>query len=252
MKETNYSKIAKKYDKNKFRHNIELDIDIKKIIEGSDNQKLKFLDLSCGTGIYLSKQIQYFNEEYIEWHGLDASQDMLDKAKDKTSKALLKRGLAEYLPYDSEYFDFIVNNYAFQHYQEKPKVLDEVARVVKRNGIFKMHNISIHDMKKWWIYEFFPSAYSEDLKRFWNKELIFKELSIRDFDVKIHMEYKMEAGKIADFMGYVYNRDISVLTLISDDEFNSGVKMMENMIKKDPQVEVVNDFAEIFFVATKR
>lgn len=62
----------------------------------------------------------------------------------------------------------------------------------------------------------------------------------------------MEAGKIADFMGYVYNRDISVLTLISDDEFNSGVKMMENMIKKDPQVEVVNDFAEIFFVATKR
>lgn len=67
-------------------------------------------------------------------------------------------------------------------------------------------------MPKWWIYQFFPSAYYEDLNRFWEKELIFKELSNRDFEVKIKLEYKMEEIKVSDLMNYVYNRDISILT----------------------------------------
>ncbi len=46
-----------------------------------------------------------------------------------------------------------------------------------------MHNISIHDMKRWWICEFFPSTYFEDLKRFWQKDLIHNELMARNFDV---------------------------------------------------------------------
>lgn len=252
MKETDYKKIVEKYDNNKFRQDIKLDIDLKEFIESSAKPKLTFLDLSCGTGIYLSKQMEYFKESNIEWHALDASQDMLEKARSKTTNALYTKGFAEQLPFDPQYFDFIVNNYAFHHYQDKPRALNEAARVAKKDSVFKMHNISIQDMKKWWIYEFFPSAYFEDIKRFWQKELIFRELGSRGFDVKIRMEYKMVASKISEFMDYVYNRDISVLTLINEDEYNEGLEKMNYMIRKNPEAIVVNDFAEIFIIATKK
>lgn len=252
MKITNYSKTADKYDKNEYRQQVEPDNDLKEYVDSSSPNRCYVLDLACGTGLYLFNQIEYFENTEIEWHGLDASEEMLNQAKSKTGNAILVHGFAEELPYDSSYFDFVANNYAFHHFNNKSQTLDEVARVIKKNGIFKMRNISIHDMKKWWIYEFFPSAYYEDLKRFWSKDLIYNELSRRNFDVKIRMEYSMKRTKIADYMGYVYNRDISVLTIIDDEEYNSGVEMMEYKIKKDPEVTVVNDFAEIYFIAAKK
>ncbi|SKC81994.1 class I SAM-dependent methyltransferase [Maledivibacter halophilus] len=176
MKKTDYSNISARYDKNKFRHDIKLDCDLKDYINCCKKGKYAVLDLACGTGIYLDNQIKHFKHVNIEWHGLDLSKEMLDKAKAKVDNVLFTNGKAEKLPYDCSYFDFISNNYAFHHFENKSEALDEVGRVIKKDGIFKMHNIAIHDMSKWWIYQLFPSVYYEDLKRFWQKELIFKEL----------------------------------------------------------------------------
>ena len=56
------------------------------------------------------------------------------------------------------------------------------------------------------------------LKRFWQKDLIYKELMARNFDVNIRMEYVIQSTKITDYMDHVYNRDISILTIINDEE----------------------------------
>ena len=165
---------------------------------------------------------------------------------------MLKRGMAEELDYESKCFDFISNNYAFHHFQGKEKALDEISRVIKQKGIFKMHNIAIHDMPKWWIYQLFPNAYYEDLKRFWQKEVIFNELSQRGFDVRVHIEYKMECLKLSSLMDHIYNRDISVLTIISNEEYSKGLEMAEYRLRKDLEAEIVNDFAEMFIVATMK
>lgn len=66
------------------------------------------------------------------------------------------------------------------------------------------------------------------------------------------MEYVMKGTKLADYMDHFYNRDISVLTIISDEEYNKGVEMMEYRIRKDPETILVNDFAEISILATKK
>ena len=63
--------------------------------------------------------------------------------------------------------------------------------ILKINGIYKLHNISIHDMPNWWIYQYFPAAYYVDRKRFWKKDVIFSELSIRGFKVNIEIKYRM-------------------------------------------------------------
>lgn len=252
MKTTNYAKIAEKYDKNQYRVNeIRFDQDLKEHIEGCHQTEYTVLDLSCGTGLYLEKQMNYFKEYQINWHGLDASEDMLKKAKERTVNAALVQALAENMPYSADTFDFIANNYAFHHYRNKGQALNEVYRVLKKGGLYKLHNIAIHDMPKWWIYHYFPAAYKEDLERFWEKAAIFSELTTRGFKVSLKIEYRMEENKVADYLAHAENRDISVLSLLNDTDYFEGLERMRRDVKTNPDKKVVTDFAELFCIAQK-
>jgi len=251
MKITNYSQIADRYDKNEFRQKVGQDCLLKEYLEGENQPQYNVLDLACGTGIYLYNQNQFLRDVEIKWYGLDASEDMLKIAREKVTNANFVNALAEDMPYEPNYFDYIVNNYAFMHFTKKLEVLDEITRVLKKNGIFKMHNIAIHEMKNWWVYKYFPSAYDEDLKRYWEKDRIFNELSIRGFEVEIFIEYKMQSAKVSELLKYVENRDISVLTLISDEEYYKGLERMRNEVSNEPEAKVVCDFAELFCIGIK-
>ncbi|MFG6116160.1 class I SAM-dependent methyltransferase [Halobacillus sp. MO56] len=252
MKVTDYSKVAKVYDSNQFRfEEVKVDTDLESYIQNNPNSSYNFLDLACGTGIYLNHQYHSFKEFNINWHGLDASQAMLNKAKDKVENVALQTGFAESMPYEDEYFDVVTNNYAFHHFVGKEKGLDEIHRVLKGDGIYKLHNINIYGMKNWWVYHYFPSALLEDYKRFWSKEVIFRELSQRGFNVRIDCKYQMENIKIADYLGLVENRDISVLTLIDDEEYNQGLYRMKQDLEESPDKKVTNDFSELICIAKK-
>ncbi|MBS4196515.1 class I SAM-dependent methyltransferase [Lederbergia citri] len=252
MKVTDYSKIADKYDQNPFRiKEVQFDHDIKEYIEKTAKPSFHILDLACGTGNYLKKQVKAFKDERIYWHGLDASEEMLKKAKGKVNEVSFTHGFAEEMPYKSGTFDFISNNYAFHHFTKKDQALDEIHRILVKNGIYKLHNIAIQDMPQWWVYHYFPSAYEEDRKRYWDKNLIFKELLKREFEVNLKIAYRMEEVKVADYLVYAENRDISVLTLISDEEYRVGLEKMKADVKNNPNIKIVNEFAEMFCIAKK-
>ncbi len=252
MKITDYSKIADKYENNQYRlDEIQVDNDLKEYFDNHPKSMYQVLDLACGTGLYLDHQIKYFDKRNICWHGLDASEDMLIKAMSKLKNVSFVHGQAENMRYENESFDYISNNYAFHHFLNKEAALDEIYRVLKKNGVYKLHNIAIHDMKKWWIYHYFPTAYYEDLKRFWEKGVLFNELSRREFIVDIQVKYRLGKIKVSDYVGYAENRDISILTLIDDHDYQEGLEKMRYDVKHDPQTTIVNDFAEIFVVSKK-
>ncbi|OOM70898.1 class I SAM-dependent methyltransferase [Clostridium sp. BL-8] len=251
MKVTDYSKIADKYDKNKYRQNVNQDLYLKEFIKKCAKDEYNILDLACGTGIYLSNQMSYFPNDNINWHGLDASKEMLSIAKEKVKNVDFVNELAENMSYESNRFDYIVNNYAFQHFTKKTQALDEIYRVLNRDGIFKMHNISVYDMKNWWIYQYFPNAYDEDIKRFWTKELIYNELANRNFDVNLEIKYNIKTEKLSNLLDYVENKDISILTLLRDSDYKSGLEKMRYEINNNPNTTIVCDFAEMFCIAKK-
>lgn len=252
MKTTNYSKIAEKYDKDQYRVNeIRFDYDLKEYIENNSKPEYHVLDLSCGTGLYLEKQTNYFEGLNIKWNGLDLSEQMLSKANEKVKNVKLIRADVVDMPYVSKTFDFITNNYAFHHYSNKGQALNEIYRVLKKGGIYKLHNIAIHDMPKWWVYHYFPSAYYEDLNRYWNKDVIFNELTLRGLEVNLKIEYRMENIRVMDYLGYAENRDISVLTLINDKDYEEGLERMRYDIKTNSDKTILNDFAEMFCFAKK-
>ncbi|MCP3029508.1 class I SAM-dependent methyltransferase [Halobacillus sp. A5] len=252
MKITDYEKVAHVYDKNPFRfEEVETDSDLINLINNTPGSTYNILDLACGTGIYLKHQTETFKAYNIHWHGFDASQGMLAKAKDKVKNVTFVHGRAESMPYEDEAFDYITNHYAFHHFVEKDKALDEIHRVLKTDGVFKLRNINIYGMKNWWVYHYFPSALMEDYKRFWSHDMLFRELSSRGFDVRIECSYKMENIKAADYVHHVANRDISVLTLIDDEEYEHGFDKMKQDIRHDPGIKVINDFSELVCTARK-
>ncbi|UOR10346.1 class I SAM-dependent methyltransferase [Halobacillus amylolyticus] len=252
MKTTDYSKIAEVYDNNSFRFDeVQIDTHLEGYLQNYQRQSYNVMDLACGTGIYLNDQTSNFDSHSIQWHGLDASKEMLRKAEDKLEGVTLVQGLAEELPYETESFDFISNNYAFHHFTKKKQVVDEVQRVLKKGGIFKLHNINIHDMEKWWVYHYFPAAFQEDLDRFWQKEVIFNELTSQGFTVRIESSCQMESIRVADYLKHAENRDISVLTLINDEDYYNGLTKMKYDVEMDADKTIVNDFSELICIAKK-
>ena len=106
-RKTDYSKIADRYDKNRIRHTIPKDERIETYY-ARNYQRLKILDLACGTGIYLQKQIECYRDYDIRWFGVNLSPEMLQKAKDKKLKAELLLGDALDMPFDQNFFDYVV------------------------------------------------------------------------------------------------------------------------------------------------
>jgi SAM-dependent methyltransferase len=143
----------------------------------------------------------------------------VSKANERVEKAKLIRADAVDMPYASNVFDYVSNNYAFHHYLDKELAINEIYRVLAEGGIYEMHNIAIHEMPKWWVYHYFPSAYYEDLKRYWSKDIIFNELTSRGLEVHLKIDYRLINVRIMDYIGHVENRDISVLTLIDDNDY---------------------------------
>jgi len=252
MKVTDYTRIADRYDQNPYRQQIEPDEDLKRYLNQHPDRRWRVLDLACGTGLYLEKQVQAFSSQLVDWHGLDASQEMLNHAEKRVPHAKLVRGWAEKMPYESESFDVVVNNYAFHHFTRKEEVMDEVTRVLRKNGLFKMWNIAVQEMARWWVYQYFPSARLVDEERFWTKDRIYTECSARGFRVELHVHYRMVPMPLAECVRHARNRDISVLTLIDDREYEAGLNRLEREFQDRPEAAIVQEFAELCCLAVKR
>lgn len=52
-------------------------------------------------------------------------------------------------------------------------------------------------------------------------------------------------------MHYAENRDISVLTLVDDKDYEEGLERMKYDVKTNPDKTLVNDFAEMFLISKK-
>ena len=241
MRPTDYTKIAHVYDSNAARFNIAPDPRIRELAtrasglaqapglaEGGSGAPARVLDLACGTGNYMAAQLaQVPGAANIEWHGLDASDAMLDIARTKLPGISLQMGTAEAIAYDDASFDYVVCRFAFHHFTDKPAVLDELTRVLKPGGTFTMVNVIPEYMPGWWVYYYCPETRAEDMHRFWPKDLITHELRKRGFSPHLHVAYD-EALKSLDRVREDYvRRDVSQLAIAADAAWQAGLDMID-------------------------
>ncbi len=92
--------------------------------------KPKILDIGCGTGIVMKKF-----ESSADIFGIDNSKSAVDFCK-KRGLEKVKVGDAKKIPFDDEKFDMVLALDIIEHIDDDIRVLNEVKRVLKKNGKF--------------------------------------------------------------------------------------------------------------------
>lgn len=106
------------------------------------------LDIACGSGIVSCE----FAKHTKHVTGIDMTQGMLDEAKKLQTKYNLTNltwqiGDVENLPYSDNSFSIVVSRFGFHHFLNPFKVLSEMKRVCKPNGIVMVVDVSLPDSK---------------------------------------------------------------------------------------------------------
>jgi ubiquinone/menaquinone biosynthesis C-methylase UbiE len=244
VKRTDYGRVAERYDENQDRHKIPPDELLARLLEGRSGSPLSALDLACGTGNYLRVQRDAYGEA-VRWRGIDASEAMLGRARTKVGDIELLIGRAESLPYEDASFDYVVTSYAFHHFEDKPRALDEIRRVSKPGAAFRAFNVDPTRMPGWWVYRFFPEAWLEDQKRFWSPELLCHELEARGYDASAHVDFTLAFVPVVDVWADAERREISQLAILTDAQYERGLARVRHELDRAPGGRVPSEIALI-------
>lgn len=109
------------------------------------------LDLGCGTGYFLN----LLSERYPSSHvmGLDLSEGMLQQVKQQHQKNKLILGDAEQLPIREHSVDVVFSNLTLQWCHDFSRVLVEVYRILKPQGMFLFTTLcdgTLFELKQSW------------------------------------------------------------------------------------------------------
>lgn len=92
----------------------------------------RILDIGCATGGFL----HYLNiRGYTKLHGIDFSRPYIEMAK-QDEKLDIKEGLAENIPYNENFFDFLTADQVVEHLFDPNRIFAEAKRILKREGLF--------------------------------------------------------------------------------------------------------------------
>lgn len=91
------------------------------------------LDLGCGDGTDCAF---YIDQRASSASGIDASKELLQKAKQKHPQIDFQYGLFEKIPFENEKFDFVFSKYALMTSADLEPIFSEVHRVLKTGGTF--------------------------------------------------------------------------------------------------------------------
>lgn len=90
----------------------------------------KVLDVGCGDGIDLA----LIGVKGAKVFGVDPSREFLKKAQENNPTGIFKEGVGENIPAEDASFDVVISKWAIQTSSDVPKVLSEIARVLKKGG----------------------------------------------------------------------------------------------------------------------
>lgn len=110
----------------------------------STRNKIRFLEVGCGTGA----NIWYLTREGFEAYGIDISATAIERAKEWLEKEELEAhflsGDIASLPYENEFFDCVIDNECLycNSLEVTKNILREIKRVLKKEGLFFSRTIS--------------------------------------------------------------------------------------------------------------
>lgn len=187
----------------------------------------RLLDIGCANGDFITWTEQ---KRKIDCIGIDKSMKMLSVIN-KNSRNSFVLGDANDLPFRCNSFDVVIMNNVLHLIGLKKCFIDDIYRLLSKDGIFIIGAINVDELSSYWEYEFFPSAFEIDFVRMPEIDIIVRSLCKSNFKLLQNKSVLFEKRKFdLEFIERVKHRHMSSLWLISESEFDNGVKKLEESI----------------------
>ncbi|MGQ9733631.1 MAG: class I SAM-dependent methyltransferase [Candidatus Bipolaricaulia bacterium] len=226
-----YSELAESYDRYRDLSPDALEDWLAVLIRwGRLSPGMRILDIGCGTGRLTIPLQQLTGAEVF---GLDLSREMLDQAKRKAGAEALHwvLGDAQALPFPGKSFDFAFMCLVLHHLEDKARALAEMARVLVPGGRGLIWTVSHQQIAAHPLNEFFPSLAELDLKRFPPIATIKALMEAAGFaTIQVEPIAFQERLPLSRYIEKVRNKYISTLSLLSQEEFSTGLARLERVL----------------------
>ncbi len=219
----NYDEISKKYDDVRSESKNVVDLFLEEI---SITPETKILDFGCGTGNY-ANMLQRLTGGQLS--GVEPSDGMREKAKEKNSDINFVKGDHENIPFEDNYFDFTYMTDVIHHVPDLDMMFAEIKRVLKAKGKLCIVTESHAQIDGRFYVKYFPSTAKSDKKRYPDIDEIIEKAKNNGFTL-IKSITNGDGTKIevkADFVELVRNKGYSMFHLIPEDEYEIGLKQLE-------------------------
>jgi len=119
----------------------------------------RYLDIGCGTGNYTAA----LASREVDITGLDLSDEMIRHAEQKYPDLPWMLGRAEALPFDDNTFHGAITTLTIHLWDNLIKGFKEIHRVVNEGRLVIFTSMP-HQMKRYWLNEYFPSVMAQSLR----------------------------------------------------------------------------------------
>jgi SAM-dependent methyltransferase len=189
------------------------------------------LEVGSGTGFWLNLLHTIVPDVF----GLDYSLGMIREAQRQPAPLKLLRGSAVQLPYRDQTFDLVYCVDAIHHFVDHRRFISEAFRVLKPGGALAVIGHDPHEgTSKWYIYDYFNGVLDTDLRRYPSGRSVMHSMDAEGF---INASTKTVEHILNVHVGDAVLRDpflkksaTSQLALLSDQEYASGIRRLEQAI----------------------
>lgn len=190
----------------------------------------KVLDVGCGTGNYA---VALQGTIHCSCWGLDPSEQMLAKARERTRDIHFKAGRAEQLDYPSEFFDLVFSVDVIHHVIDRPAFFREAYRVLKNGG--KVCTVTDSEdiiRRRRPLSNYFPETVEIELQRY-PPITDLRAMMVSTGFVDLQEVLAEREYELLDIQKY-RDKAFSSLHLISPEAFERGIQRMEHDVQAHP------------------
>ena len=188
--------------------------------------------MGCGTG----KQLAANHDKYpgIQAIGLDLFHGMLLQACKRCAGINWVQGDSPNPPFANNSFDYITNQFSYNHVQDKEKMITASFRILKPGGRFVITNLDPWSMDGWIVYAYFPTSRQRDLVDFLPVDQLTALMQRTGFcNIRARYKHVRSEENLYAFLKYASQRHrTSQLMAIPCKDYMDGISKLKECVGK--------------------